>query len=1474
MWRKAMSRLCLLLLLLLHATTPEPQPQYLLLVPSLLRGMEAQKICILFTHLNETLSLKLMLEYKQENTTLIQETVSDTDLYRCQNVQLPRPVAPEVVYVTLEAKGETLHLTGKKSFLLQSPESLVFVQTDKPIYKPGQDVQFRIVALDEDFHPVNETFHEVFIEDARQNRIAQWRNVSTDHGIAQLSLRLVSEPLLGTYKVGVQRAQGSRVDHPFSVEEYVLPKYEVVVKVPPTITVLDQELPVSVCGVYTYRKPVPGLINVTVCRKFQQSSYGSSCQSEEYDAVCEKYSRKADGNGCFSEVVNTKLFQMKRSGYEMKLRVAASITEEGTDLVLSGEGTSGISSTIAKVSFQEVDAHFKRGIPLYGQVRLEDAAGNPIENETVTIYMDFKTNVSVTTDEDGKASFSMDTTHVQESYINLRATYKSFPTCYRHNWIQPSYEDANQQVKQFYSYSQSFLKIQPVHHPLPCEHQEELTVHYVLSPEGLKQATEAVIHYLVMAKGSIVWTGKHTVSVGENSGTSMTTSLLLPVSSKIAPLARLLVFTVLPSGETIADTVTLKIAKCFTNRVSLQFSVAEGLPGSSASLLLEATPHSLCAVRAVDKSVLLMKPEAELSADSMYSLLPLENLSGYNHGGFYLEESQEEICLPTERIYLNGFYYQAVDSRDEADSYDIFKDLGLKFFTNSRIKKPRLCARRVEYYNEMVSFDAVSERRMHAAPAAALMIDAPTQTRGMQETVRKYFPETWLWWLVPVGTSGNAEATVTIPDAITEWKAGTFCTAASTGFGLSPTISLTAFQPFFLELTLPYSCIRGEDFVLTGTVFNYLHHGLRVGVALKKSDNFQAELMEEEEEDAYCVPADGRRSWSWTVTMKTLGESTFELSAETVQGEGLCGNEVVTVPEQGRRDTVIKTLLVEPEGVEKDATHTSLLCVTGDSISEKVSLRVPENIVEGSAWAYVSILGDLLGSALRNLHKLLKLPVGCGEQNMVLFTPNIFLMEYLNNTGQLTEAIHSKALGYLASGYQQQLLYKHMDGSYSAFGPRWGTGQGNTWLTTFVLKSFARAQPHVYISERHLSEALLWLSHRQQNDGCFLSVGQLFNNAMKGGVDDKLSLSAYVTITMLEYPLPITHPLVRNALFCLKSALKTVKSIYSKALMSYAFTLAGSEEERQELLESLMAEAVIEKDSVHWRRPGKPEKEETEPFLPQRAPSAEVEMASYVLLSLLSGPHVSEEQLVLCSKIVKWIVHQQGPSGGFSSTQDTVVALQALSLFGTHTYRKNSASTVTLRSESDFQTQYHVDDANRLLLQQERLPDVPGDYSVEVKGDGCVFLQMTVKYNQLPPKGDAPFTLHVTTIPSTCTADSQQRFLVFVNTSYVGPRLSSNMAIVEVKLPSGFFPDKASVKRLLHLPWIKRAESKPNHVNIYLDQLTNRTLSFQFSAERDMVVSNLKPAVVKVYDYYEIDEFALAEYSAPCSTESPKGISR
>ncbi|XP_044854314.1 alpha-2-macroglobulin-like [Mauremys mutica] len=1458
----------LLLFFLPGNTSPTTEPQYMVLVPFLIHTNVPEKVCIQLTHLNESVTLSATLEYAGENRSLIADVVSEKDVFKCVPFTVPKSSSSSSAFLTVLVKGPTLEFRSRKSVLVKNSESLVFVQTDKPIYKSGQTVLFRIVSLDEDFHPLKEKFPLVFIKDPQKNRVYQWREVELNVGLTQLSFPLTSEPIQGTYNVVVQKESGTKIEHPFTVEEYVLPKYEVSVKLPKKITIQDEELKVAVCGLYTYGTPVPGLLNVRVCRRFSQSR--SHCYGREAEAVCEEFTRQADVRGCVSNVVKTKIFQLKRKAYEMKIEVQGKLTEEGTGVELTGTGFSEITGIMSKITFERVDSHYIPGIPFSGQVKLVDGTDAPIANETIRIFIGGnKYEANYTTNEEGRVWFSIDTVNFTDTSIQINANHKSELNCYDAYWVTPVYGNAAHTATRFYSLSKSFLKIEPVSHTLSCGSNEMVRVHYILKPEALGEQKEIVFYYVVMAKGGIVRAGTEVHPVGDGELIQVF-ELRLHVEPDIAPLARVLIYTTLPSGEVIANSEDFKIENCFANKVDLNFSPAEGLPASDTHLRVGASSGSLCAVRAVDKSVLLMKPEAELSPSSVYDLLPVKEIRGYNYREHYLEEEDDNPCVNLDNIILNGFIYGPISPDGEGDAYNILKEMGLKVFTSTKVHKPRLCMERM--YGVPGPYGPVAARmgeRM-SPPMYALSLDAldhvPNIDHGPVETVRKYFPETWIWDLVTVTSVGSADLAVTIPDTITEWKANAFCTSSDTGFGLSSTVSLKAFQPFFVELTLPYSVVRGEAFTLKATVFNYLTRCIRVNISLALSDDFWATPVEKEEE-SYCLCVNGRKTVSWSVTPKSLGNVNFSVSAEALKTDLPCGNEVVETPDKGRKDTVIKQLLVEPEGLEKETTYNFLLCAAGKTAPQPMSLKLPENVVQGSARAYFSVLGDILGTAMQNLQQLLQMPFGCGEQNMVLFAPNIYVLDYLNKTRQLSEETKSKAIGYLVSGYQTQLKYKHQDGSYSTFGPRYGQ-PGNTWLTAFVLKSFAQARSHIFIEEKHIQDALAWLAGKQKDNGCFRSSGTLLNNAIKGGVDDEVTLSAYITIALLEIPLPITHSVVRNALFCLEMAAEQGGNhVYTRALLAYAFALAGKEEKRRALLDSLDKEAVKEDGSIHWQRPGKEPKDEL-PFYHPRAPSAEVEMTSYVLLAhLTTQPAPSQDDLSLATQIAKWISKQQNPNGGFSSTQDTVVALQALSRYGVSTYAKSEgASTVTLQSTENFQSQFQVDHANRLLLQRIALPKVPGDYSMGVTGEGCVYVQTSLRYNVLPKTGEAPFALEVHTIPETCdSAKAQRTFNIAINISYTGKRPVSNMVIVDVKMLSGFIPVKSSVKMLEGRNHIHRTELSTNHVLLYMEQVSNVTQSFSFAVEQDFPVQSLKPALVKVYDYYETDEFAITEYSAPCS---------
>ncbi|NXQ46900.1 A2MG protein, partial [Catharus fuscescens] len=252
---------------------------YMVLVPFLIHTDSQEKVCVQLTHLNESVMLSATLEYLGENRSLIDDVVSEKDVFTCIPFSLPKSRFPlPSTFLTVTVKGATLQFSSRKLVAVYNSDSLVFIQTDKPIYKPGQTVLFRIVSLDEEFRPVNEM-------DPKKNRLYQWTNVELEMGFIQLFFNLTSEPIQGTYTVVAQKASGKIVQRSFSVEEYVLPKFEVTVKMPKMISILDEELKVTVCGLYTFGKPVPGLVSFRVCREYEHAAL--SCYGEESRAVCE-----------------------------------------------------------------------------------------------------------------------------------------------------------------------------------------------------------------------------------------------------------------------------------------------------------------------------------------------------------------------------------------------------------------------------------------------------------------------------------------------------------------------------------------------------------------------------------------------------------------------------------------------------------------------------------------------------------------------------------------------------------------------------------------------------------------------------------------------------------------------------------------------------------------------------------------------------------------------------------------------------------------------------------------------------------------------------------------------------------------------------------------------------------------------------------------------------------------------------------
>ncbi|XP_030266605.1 pregnancy zone protein-like, partial [Sparus aurata] len=1029
----------------------------------------------------------------------------------------------------------------------------------------------------------------------------------------------------------------------------------------------------------------------------------------------------------------------------------------------------------------------------------------------------------------------------------------------------------------------------------------------------------------VLSRGAIVMQGLKQIEVQNKSVTEGEVSFKLKVSAEIAPDVQIVAYAVLPSETVIAHSADFSTEKCFSNKVSVEFSPSSAVPREGTNLQVTAQPDSLCGVSAVDQSILIKVPGKTLEAEQIFGLLPVRKVS---HTPYDVQDPVDRLHVRPRRYILP----YPPDRDDRSDAHTVFQNVGLKMATNLLIQVPSCLRYRGREYHQgygiSMRYDnvpGVSRVVMgQAVPAGGFGGSYPEDISPI-ETVRTFFPETWIWDLVEVGESGTKDVPFTVPDTITTWETEAFCLSPQ-GFGLAPHKEIKVFQPFFLELNLPYSIIQGEHFELKATTFNYLSSCIMVTVIPAPSLDYTLTPLSGNQYTSRLCGSE-RKTLSWTMAPSVLGAVNVSVTAKAVASHALCGNEIVSMPERGRIDVVTRCLIVKAEGTEMTKNYNWLLCPKDEALTEEVDIELPENVIDGSARATLSVLGDILGRALKNLDGLLRMPYGCGEQNMALLAPNIYILQYLRNTQQLTPAITEKSTNYLTSGYQRQLNYKHSDGAYSTF----GAGAGNTWLTAFVLRSFAKAQSFIFIDPTKIEESKTWLERKQRENGCFEQSGKLFNNRMKGGVSDEVTLSAYITAAFLEMNMSVNDAVVKQSLSCLRESMSDLSNTYTTALLAYVFTLAGDMEACAHLLKHLDAVALRQGGFLHWSQTAT-----------ETSASLSVEISSYVLLAKLSASPIAED-LGYATPIVRWLTGQQNYYGGFSSTQflsneseddQGLQTMKATLLDTVHRRFRHVESeplyTVATLLDPQYKDRYLTNAENlgyakaalkaAVKVEEELKTTPPSDETVSepvnktprMEGAssslGSIFDEILEESStaagpseQITPGAiserdsylcEAPIerspiylnplgsgislhyniptptdvdTLSVEVTPEADCTRKRPKLTLKLKSLYSGKESTTNMVILDIKMLSGFVPDPKSLKRLKGAQLVDRVEQKEDHILVYLQRLSKDIhINNILEIVQEHPVQNLKPAVVKIYDYYQTSDQAETEYTYPC----------
>ena len=412
---------------------------------------------------------------------------------------------------------------------------------------------------------------------------------------------------------------------------------------------------------------------------------------------------------------------------------------------------------------------------------------------------------------------------------------------------------------------------------------------------------------------------------------------------------------------------------------------------------------------------------------------------------------------------------------------------------------------------------------------------------------------------------------------------------------------------------------------------------------------------------------------------------------------------------------------------------------------------------------------------------------------MLNFVPNIVVLDYLTTLNKLTPAIESKAKKYMESGYQRELTYKHDDGSYSAFGK--SDESGSTWLTAFVAKSFRQASKYIMVDEEIINQALEFLSKVQAQNGSFPEVGHVSHKDMQGGSSNGIALTAYTLITFLENQKANSNykETIDKAVNYIVQNFDSLDDNYSLAIATYALQLAD-----HKLKDSFLAKLDTKSDNKnglkHWEKEIPKTNENNSWYY--KPSSVNVEMSAYALQSFVEAGRDTD-----AVPIMKWLVTQRNKNGGFKSTQDTVVGLQALSKLAMKIYVSNSKIDITLDHGDKGTTMLNINEENALILQKHELPSDARNFEITARGRGFSILQLSYKYN-MNITGDWPrFVLE-----PEVTKESNKDFLhLKVCTNFVPDATAekSNMAVMEVTFPSGYTFDTDTLPELKQTEKVK-----------------------------------------------------------------------
>jgi alpha-2-macroglobulin len=331
-------------------------------------------------------------------------------------------------------------------------------------------------------------------------------------------------------------------------------------------------------------------------------------------------------------------------------------------------------------------------------------------------------------------------------------------------------------------------------------------------------------------------------------------------------------------------------------------------------------------------------------------------------------------------------------------------------------------------------------------------------------TARQNFKDTaYFQAQIVTDKDGKAQVKVTLPENLTTWKADVRAVTSDSEVGQT-TSELLSTKPLFIEMQTPRFFINGDKATVGATIHNNTDKSMTVNASLDATGvdviSPAAQTVE--------VPSGQQMVVKWDVAVQG-GAKRVDFTAHAASGayEDSSKPALGTLSEQG---------IPVYNYVTTETVGTSGMLQNANSSTEAIQL--PQSMNFTDAQLSIEVSPSLAASMQSGLTFLNDYPYLCMEQTISRFLPNVITSRALKNAGIESVSLQSNLDAQVRAALQRIYAKQHYDGGWN-----WWDGEDSDLQTSaYVVYGLIEAKDSGYsISESVLSRGIKYLTQNVPN---------------------------------------------------------------------------------------------------------------------------------------------------------------------------------------------------------------------------------------------------------------------------------------------------------------------------------------------------------------------------------------------------------